>query len=226
MGTTINRYPIDENDADEFEDYLEEEEFFRKPSIKKRFSYFFPWGAIVIGVVIVAIIFFVRTGKQQKDKEVTSSPAQFELSKQKAEPEAEEPQVTLTNLATLQKRVEEIEARLAKIEELTSGLDTFIEEYEQRNKILSKRVDQLNDDFNAIIDQVKKRKTPSASITTHKTSSAKKGLKKPIYHIVKPGDTLYRIGRRYNIGLEELKRINRLSSNNIKVGQKLVVGYK
>ncbi len=43
-------------------------------------------------------------------------------------------------------------------------------------------------------------------------------------HVVKPGDTLYRIARGYGIEVERLKKMNKLSDDIIEVGQKLVVG--
>lgn len=41
------------------------------------------------------------------------------------------------------------------------------------------------------------------------------------YYIVKKGDTLYSISRKYNIPVETLKQINNLTSNNISIGQKI-----
>ena len=38
-------------------------------------------------------------------------------------------------------------------------------------------------------------------------------------HIVKKGDTLYSIGKKYNISIDELKRINNLISNRLSIGQ-------
>lgn len=43
------------------------------------------------------------------------------------------------------------------------------------------------------------------------------------YHIVKEGETLYRISLMYNVPLEELKRVNNLEGNIISVGQKLKI---
>ena len=40
-------------------------------------------------------------------------------------------------------------------------------------------------------------------------------------YVVKNGDTLYSIGRRYNISVDELKRINNLTNNQLSVGQQL-----
>jgi membrane-bound lytic murein transglycosylase D len=45
------------------------------------------------------------------------------------------------------------------------------------------------------------------------------------YHVVQPGDTLWEISKTYsNISIEQIKKMNNLKSNNIKPGQKLVIG--
>ncbi len=43
------------------------------------------------------------------------------------------------------------------------------------------------------------------------------------YHIVKKGETLFRIAKKYNTSVEELKRLNGLNSNKLSIGQKLIV---
>ena len=45
-----------------------------------------------------------------------------------------------------------------------------------------------------------------------------------IIHVVKPGETLFRISRRYGIEIEKLRKMNKLSADIIEVGQRLVVG--
>lgn len=42
-------------------------------------------------------------------------------------------------------------------------------------------------------------------------------------HVVQKGDTLYSISRRYFISVDELKRMNKLNSNNLAIGQKIAV---
>lgn len=42
-------------------------------------------------------------------------------------------------------------------------------------------------------------------------------------YIVKSGDSLYRIAINFNTTVNELKRINNLSSNNLSIGQKLII---
>lgn len=44
-----------------------------------------------------------------------------------------------------------------------------------------------------------------------------------VWHPVKKHETLWRIARTYGVSLEEIKQANRLSSNEIKVGQKLFI---
>ena len=44
------------------------------------------------------------------------------------------------------------------------------------------------------------------------------------YHLVQSGDTLWDISKKYgNVSIEKIKQLNKLSSNNIKVGQKLLI---
>ena len=46
----------------------------------------------------------------------------------------------------------------------------------------------------------------------------------PIYHQVKPGDTLFRISRQYGVQVDQIKEWNHLRDTIIEVGQKLIVG--
>ncbi len=42
-------------------------------------------------------------------------------------------------------------------------------------------------------------------------------------HTVRPGETLYRIGQKYHVGLDQLRKWNNITNNTVVVGQKLVV---
>jgi len=61
-------------------------------------------------------------------------------------------------------------------------------------------------------------------VSSPSLSDAGKGL--PIYHVVRPGDTLFRVARQYGVQVDQLKEWNHLSDTVIEVGQKLVVGYQ
>lgn len=45
------------------------------------------------------------------------------------------------------------------------------------------------------------------------------------YYTVKAGDSLYSISRKYGMTVDELKKINNLSSNLLKIGQQLKISY-
>lgn len=45
-----------------------------------------------------------------------------------------------------------------------------------------------------------------------------------VYYTVLVGDTLYGIAKKYNLSVDELKSMNNLTSNNLSIGQKLLVG--
>jgi len=56
-----------------------------------------------------------------------------------------------------------------------------------------------------------------------KVSKGDRVFKKRSYHSVKPGETLSTIAQRYKMSVAELKRINNIRNNKIRVGQKLLV---
>jgi len=43
------------------------------------------------------------------------------------------------------------------------------------------------------------------------------------YYVVKKGDTLYNIANKYNVTIDEIKKLNNLSSNNLSVGQNIKI---
>ena len=66
-----------------------------------------------------------------------------------------------------------------------------------------------------------KEATESASVDT--TPEVKTG---GMVHVVKPGETLYRISRRYGVSVDKIKKWNKLPDEIIEVGQKLIVGQE
>src|SRR5262245_8855625 len=45
----------------------------------------------------------------------------------------------------------------------------------------------------------------------------------PVYHVVRPGDSLSKIGKSYGVRVEELRRANHLTGDLIAVGRKLLI---
>ncbi len=58
------------------------------------------------------------------------------------------------------------------------------------------------------------------------TESLLGGKGSPMIHVVKPGETLYRISRKYGVKVETVRKWNRLPDDIIEVGQKLIVGHE
>jgi membrane-bound lytic murein transglycosylase D len=53
--------------------------------------------------------------------------------------------------------------------------------------------------------------------------SLDKRLEKPQVHLVQPGDTLFNISRRFGVSVKMLRELNHLTSDDVKLGQKLLV---
>jgi hypothetical protein len=66
----------------------------------------------------------------------------------------------------------------------------------------------------------------TAAMAQADPAAAGAGHGSPTIHVVKPGETLYRIGRRYGVKLETLRKWNKLPDDIIEVGQKLIVGQE
>lgn len=64
---------------------------------------------------------------------------------------------------------------------------------------------------------------PAAKPTTTTTTTTVKKTEKK-YHVVESGQTLSLIAKKYNKTIVEIKQLNNLKSDNIQLGQKLVVG--
>lgn len=56
--------------------------------------------------------------------------------------------------------------------------------------------------------------------------SPRGSMQSPTVHIVKPGETLYRISRKYGVTVEKVRKWNALHDDIIEVGQKLIVGQE
>ncbi|WAC41754.1 glucosaminidase domain-containing protein [Pedobacter sp. SL55] len=81
------------------------------------------------------------------------------------------------------------------------------------------REDKVFKEINANIPNEKKLYTP----VNVAPKDPPKDLIDGKYHTVVQGDTLYKISQLYKISVEELKTLNQLPDNNIKIGQKLIV---
>ncbi|HIJ56860.1 MAG TPA: LysM peptidoglycan-binding domain-containing protein [Deltaproteobacteria bacterium] len=140
-------------------------------------------------------------------------------------------------VASIEKRLRQIEDRLNNLE-LNTGSGKQIAEQnsklvEVNDKIsrleasVALRMDQIAAEMNRIQKRASSSGTPRISATDVKKTTATKPAQTtatPKYHQVRAGETLYSIGKRYGLNLEELLRLNKMKSKEvIYPGQKLVV---
>ncbi|MBW1945388.1 MAG: LysM peptidoglycan-binding domain-containing protein [Deltaproteobacteria bacterium] len=126
------------------------------------------------------------------------------------------------DLAPVQARLERLEHRLGQLEgqdrdkpDVAGQIQVLGTDLKGRMETLEKLVDQLGTDLAAM--HKRRYQKPATSPT---------GKKEPRYHMVRNGESLYRIGRKYSISIRELCGLNNISSSKvIHPGQKLIVGF-
>ncbi len=97
------------------------------------------------------------------------------------------------------------------------NLNQYDQSESEREKLT--REDKVFTEINANMPNEKKLYTPVAVAPKDPPKSLEIGK----LHTVAQGETLYKISQQYKISVEELKTLNQLQDNNIKIGQKLIV---
>ena len=123
--------------------------------------------------------------------------------------------VLLSKIEVLERRVAQLEGRFRAPSQSDEKLETL-------SKSLSERIDQVENQLvrlKAELESPKKKAetAPGAKKEPHQTKPAS-------YHVVTKGETLYRIALRYNMTVEEVRRLNNLKPDQpILPGQRLLV---
>ena len=68
--------------------------------------------------------------------------------------------------------------------------------------------------------------TPDVTAMPRQTESLQGGTRSPAVHVVKPGETLYRISRQYGVTVDKVRKWNKLPDDIIEVGQRLIVAQE
>src|SRR5262245_1191234 len=68
--------------------------------------------------------------------------------------------------------------------------------------------------------------TPEGSAVPGPADSLQESMRSPAVHVVKPGETLYRISRQHGVTVDKVRKWNKLPDDIIEVGQKLIVGQE
>ena len=140
-------------------------------------------------------------------------------------------------LALLQDSLRQVEMRLDKYEsidekvtriwEQAQTFEKFKERYDRGEASMTLRMDHLTMGLEGVLKQIEDlRKSKPAVVVEAKPSLPPAGdaVGTVKYHTVAAGDTLFSIGQRYDLKVEHLCSLNRLSADTIlQPGQRLIV---
>ncbi len=139
-------------------------------------------------------------------------------------------------MAGFENRINALEHRVKSVEEKDQQLDAIrygvakMGELSQSVEQLNVRLDHSEKSLTSRMDQISKaiemlkQQTLKAGIRKEKHSKTSKNTARNRYHMVKSGETLYTIARRYGVPVKELQKINKLSGGGvIHTGQKLLI---
>jgi len=178
----------------------------RKPTFGAGLASFFSrpgsWTVIIPLVLLVIFLFSIRPGGSDK-----------------------------ALITAMDQRLEKLENRIATLEGL-SELVTDLDKNRQTTKPLMKRLDRLETSFSkrigAMEQQLKKLQTRLARTEAKqaKAPAVKRqtSIQSGKTHVVKKGETLYSISKKYGLSLNQLMTFNKLSKRTvINPGQQLKI---
>jgi LysM repeat protein len=121
-------------------------------------------------------------------------------------------------------RIEGIESAIPVLEKQETTLRQSLGETDASIKLLLQRIDEMNQRIEAL----ENKPLPSAKKTLeHETEGvAKQAVKSDTerVHVVRSGENLYRISLKYGLTVDELCRLNNISSSQpLQTGQKLII---
>jgi len=128
----------------------------------------------------------------------------------------------MTKLEESIAKFEAIDDRVAQIWEQAQTFEQFKERFQRSEASLILRMDHMTKNIDSLKKQMDKSSARKAIPSTTTTVSKKTDKKR--FHTVKPGETLYKIGRQYGLTVEKMRRLNKLADDAvIHPGQKLLV---
>jgi anti-anti-sigma factor len=127
-----------------------------------------------------------------------------------------------SDVQALNKKVSFLEQKVAQLEGQSKELSNIPGKMESLRKDLTDRSQEFEKGLAEVRQQIE---SVSQKVTPPSQPRPKPAEKKPQYHTVVRGETLFGISKKYGLSVEELRRLNNLkTSRQIMVGQKLIVG--
>ena len=160
---------------------------------------------VAVGFLILIVVFTIFFGSRNK------------ISKKELNA------ITIT-LEQMEKRLKALDGIVKKtdsLEDQIKGLGKSISKLERSGNFLKQRQDKLTKRINGL----QKGKIPVTAKTTppHTVQKSGDAQAKKRYHIVRRGETLFVIAKKYGISLNELRRLNKITKSRIYPGQKLLI---
>lgn len=161
-------------------------------------------GAAGIILVAILIVLFTRGGSEVSREDLTALQGRQDI---------------------LEEKLTRLEQEAVKGADFTKGkaeLEGSVREIERSVEFLAIRVERLAEK----LDMAKKEPASIPAETELLLPTQRKPLSygKNTYHVVRPGDTLYKIARLYGASVEELCRLNNISpARVIRPGEKLLI---
>jgi LysM repeat protein len=132
--------------------------------------------------------------------------------------------------ATDTKALEPLASKIAALEQKVAGLEAQVTELQGKSTkgatdpFLLRQVETLTKKVEAL---EKREQQPGVESKTRPVPPKPAVTSQKKYHTVQKGETLLKIGKKYGIAVEELRKLNNLTKDqSIKIGQKLLVSVE
>ena len=126
-----------------------------------------------------------------------------------------------SGIEELQKRVALLEERMTQAGGQSKDVSVLQEKIEGLRKEFAERTKQVESDLAKLRQEMDSASAKAGPTTRPQVAQPPRVLK---YHTVMQGETLFSISRKYGATIDELRRLNKLKSNQtLGVGQKLIV---
>jgi len=204
-----------ENEVDSENDYFEDDSYSAWDSGSKKmpFTQYFKKAIIIVGsiaVFLLLVFLFLKIYPSKNNHYSLDSSQTKDLDTriQLMEGKYE------TNYKIAQNKMNEIDALKKQLEHLVSRIERLEHTINLRIDHMAKRLDA---------SKIRGYKPTNNRVTTNKPENTPSNKPASRYHIVRKHDTLYGIGKRYNISIMNLKALNNLKRSTLHPGQKLII---
>jgi anti-anti-sigma factor len=133
-------------------------------------------------------------------------------------------QPLLKRIGLLEERMAKLESKAKEAPQVQEKLDSLTRNLNERLGYLEKEINQIKEEAASGKKKPEVSQQPAAPAPAVSPKAPEKAGSARV-HIVAPGENLFRIALRYNLSVEELRRLNNLKPDqSLHVGQKLTVG--